>query len=66
VGKVRWVARFVVKEEAVRLHPVSNCVRLCAQVVDLAIINAFGTAPQGVVYIQVPHDNSEEVRTEFG
>jgi hypothetical protein len=49
----------------VRFHPVSNGVRLCAQVVDLGIINAVGTAPLGVVCIQISHDNSGEVRIEF-
>jgi hypothetical protein len=48
-----------------RIYPVGNSVHLCAQVIYLGIINTVGTTLPGVVCIQVPHNNSREVRIEF-
>jgi hypothetical protein len=61
--KEHWVARFVMEEEAVGFYLVGNGICLCAQVMDLGIINTVSTTPLGVVCIQIPHDNSWEVGT---
>jgi hypothetical protein len=53
-------------EEAVRFHLIGNGVCLSALDTDLGIVQATRTAPPGVMYIEVTHDDGREGGLEVG